>query len=86
MDAASAMEAAGIKTDVENGQCDFSNLPWLIVVCGMCLPLIAVPLTFVLIPDIDMSDNLKEVNGLPDVGGVAGEKTPLIKKDDPKKE
>lgn len=82
-----AMEAAGIKTDVENGQCDFSNLPWLIVVCGMCLPLIAVPLTFVLIPDIDMSDNLKEENGLPDVGGeTVGEKTPLIKKDDPKKE
>ena len=77
-----AMQAAGIKTDVESGQCDFSNLPWLIVVCGMCLPLMAVPLTFVLIPDIDMSDNLKEEEGLPEPGGdKAGEKTPLIKKE-----
>ena len=77
-----AMQAAGIKTDVESGQCDFSNLPWLIVVCGMCLPLVAVPLTFVLIPDIDMSDNLKEEEGLPEPGGdKAGEKTPLIKKE-----
>ena len=42
----------------------------------------AVPLTFVLIPDIDMSDNLKEEEGLPEPGGdKAGEKTPLIKKE-----
>ena len=42
---------------------------------------VAVPLTFVLILDIDMSDNLKEEVRPPEPGGdKAGEKTPLIKR------
>jgi hypothetical protein len=56
-----AMQYAGIKTDMtEDGECDFSNLPVLIVVCGMLLPLLSVPLTFVLIPDMAMTDPVKE--------------------------
>ncbi len=38
--------------------CEFSNLPWLIVVCHMVLPIVAIPLTFVLVPDIRLSDNI----------------------------
>mmetsp|Transcript_21394 Transcript_21394/g.34579 ORF Transcript_21394/g.34579 Transcript_21394/m.34579 type:complete len:561 (-) Transcript_21394:171-1853(-) len=53
-----AMQAAGIQTDLEVGQCNFDNLPHLIVICGMILPLTAIPLTFVLIPDIDMHDTV----------------------------
>ena len=56
-----AMQYAGIKTDVaEDGECDFTNLPTLIVLCGMLAPLLAVPLTFVLIPDMAMTDPVKE--------------------------
>tara|TARA_B110000977_G_scaffold87831_1_gene116843 strand:- start:8929 stop:10464 length:1536 start_codon:yes stop_codon:yes gene_type:complete len=55
-----AMQYAGIKTDMTEGECDFTNLPTLIVVCGMLLPLLAVPLTFILIPDIAMTDPVRE--------------------------
>jgi hypothetical protein len=57
-----AMQYAGIQTDVTEGECDFSNLPTLIVVCGMLLPLLAVPLVFILIPDIAMNDPVREDN------------------------
>ena len=77
-----AMQWAGIKTDVENGDCDFTNLSSLIVVCGMLLPLLAIPMTYVLIPDMDLSDPVhgegkdegkdEERRGLLDGGGVAG--------------
>ena len=73
-----AMQWAGIKTDVENGDCDFTNLSSLIVVCGMLLPLLAIPMTYVLIPDMDLSDPVhgegkdEERRGLLDGEGVAG--------------
>ena len=67
-----AMEYAGIKTEVtEGGACDFSNLPALIVVCGMLLPLLAVPMVYVLIPDMDLSDPVR-VDDDADAGGGGG--------------
>ena len=82
-----AMQWAGIKTDVENGNCDFTNLSSLIVVCGMLLPLLAIPMTFVLIPDMDLSDPVhgegkdEERRGLLDGEGVAGEMGSTAKTD-----
>eukprot|EP00960_Hanusia_phi_P050335 760158-Hanusia_phi.AAC.1 len=43
-----ATQAAGIKT---KEPCDFENLNMLVLVCHCLLPLIAIPLTFVLIPN-----------------------------------
>ena len=54
-----AMDLAGIKTDLnssEEGSCDFSGLPSLIFYCGILLPLISIPLTFVFLPNINMQD------------------------------
>ena len=74
-----AMQAAGIQTDLEVGECNFDKLPHLIVICGMILPLIAIPLTFILIPDIemhgtvDMGDDFEKSGG-----GGEEEKTPLV--------
>jgi folate/biopterin transporter len=79
-----AMQMAGIQTELEIGECNFDNLPHLIVICGMILPLIAIPLTFVLIPDIDMHetvdmDECEEDDGGGGGGGGKGEeKTPLV--------
>ena len=73
-----AMSAAGIKTDLtDGGSCDFDNLPVLIVVCGMILPLVAVPLTYVLIPDMDMHAESVEEESSPDA--TEGERTPLMR-------
>ncbi len=43
--------------------CDFSNLNTLVLVCHCLLPLINVPLTFILIPNKCMTDNLVEEEG-----------------------
>jgi len=54
-----AMDVAGIKTDLtsgEGGACDFSGLPSLVFYCGMLLPLVSIPLTFVFVPNINMQD------------------------------
>ena len=73
-----AMSAAGIKTDLtDGGSCYFDNLPVLIVVCGMILPLVAVPLTYVLIPDMDMHAESVEEESSPDA--TEGERTPLMR-------
>ncbi|CEM16026.1 unnamed protein product [Vitrella brassicaformis CCMP3155] len=50
---------AGIKTTPPG--CDFSALPLLVVICHMALPLIAIPLTFVLIPNKYFHDPLVDV-------------------------
>ena len=55
--------------------CDFENLSWLIVVCHFFLPLLAIPLTFVLIPDAKLTDSLTvDENGKTVV--TAAEKAP----------
>ncbi len=46
----------GIQTSVP---CDFTYLPWLIVVSHTLLPLLAVPLTWALIPRAKMADDLQ---------------------------
>eukprot|EP00290_Baffinella_frigidus_P011892 CAMPEP_0180150054 /NCGR_PEP_ID=MMETSP0986-20121125/21212_1 /TAXON_ID=697907 /ORGANISM="non described non described, Strain CCMP2293" /LENGTH=519 /DNA_ID=CAMNT_0022096899 /DNA_START=162 /DNA_END=1718 /DNA_ORIENTATION=- len=58
-----AVSVAGIKT---TGECDFQNLGWLVFVCHCLLPLLAVPLTFILIPDMLMTDTILEPSLLQD--------------------
>lgn len=48
----------GVRMDMDGGECDFDNLPRLIAVCHMLLPLITVPLTFVLIPRARLDERL----------------------------
>lgn len=57
-----ALDVAGIKTPA-NGACNFDNLALLLVISHVVLPLMTVPLTFVLIPNAKMTDDL--VGGLP---------------------
>lgn len=51
---------AGIKT---KDPCNFDNLNLLVFVCHCALPLIAIPLTFVLIPDKKMTDKIIDDDG-----------------------
>ena len=56
-----ATELAGISTEVTDSQeCNFDNLAWLVAVCHCLLPLLAIPLTFLLIPDKLMTDKIIE--------------------------
>eukprot|EP00802_Teleaulax_amphioxeia_P010046 Tamp_10071.p1 GENE.Tamp_10071~~Tamp_10071.p1 ORF type:complete len:642 (+),score=101.05 Tamp_10071:129-1928(+) len=52
-----ATQASGIKT---TAPCDFTNLSWLVAIAHCFLPLLAVPLTFVLIPNKLMTDKVIE--------------------------
>mmetsp|Transcript_23524 Transcript_23524/g.47952 ORF Transcript_23524/g.47952 Transcript_23524/m.47952 type:complete len:154 (+) Transcript_23524:42-503(+) len=52
-----ATQWSGVKT---TEPCDFSNLGTLVLVCHCLLPLIAVPLTFWLIPNKLMTDTILE--------------------------
>eukprot|EP00802_Teleaulax_amphioxeia_P003947 Tamp_03950.p2 GENE.Tamp_03950~~Tamp_03950.p2 ORF type:complete len:496 (-),score=123.98 Tamp_03950:2008-3375(-) len=54
-----ATEAAGIVTDEDKG-CNFDNLSMLVAICHCALPLLAIPLTFLLIPDKLMTDKIIE--------------------------
>lgn len=40
--------------------CSFKNLPILIIVCHLCVPLVQIPLTFLLIPSAKVCDELDE--------------------------
>jgi len=42
----------------KDGPCNFDNLTWLIIVGHVILPLLTVPLTFLLIPNARMTDDL----------------------------
>lgn len=55
-----AMEYAGIKTDLTTGSCNWDNLPNLILICGILMPLLAIPLTFIFVPDILMTDSVTD--------------------------
>ena len=52
-----AIEYAGIRTNIEDPmqKCDWNNLEWLITACGILSPLLCVPLTFVLIPNVSVT-------------------------------
>eukprot|EP00283_Hemiselmis_rufescens_P025926 CAMPEP_0173441318 /NCGR_PEP_ID=MMETSP1357-20121228/23893_1 /TAXON_ID=77926 /ORGANISM="Hemiselmis rufescens, Strain PCC563" /LENGTH=550 /DNA_ID=CAMNT_0014406887 /DNA_START=22 /DNA_END=1670 /DNA_ORIENTATION=+ len=52
-----ATQYANIQTDAP---CNFDNLTTLVAVCHCLLPLLAVPLTFILIPDKLMTDTIIE--------------------------
>jgi hypothetical protein len=73
-----ATQAAKIET---SEPCNFDNLTLLVAVCHCLLPLLAIPLTFVLIPDKLMTDKIiddDEMAETPGDGdaeaGVAGTK------------
>lgn len=56
---ASAMTYAGIHTDLVEGECNFDQLVSLLTVCGVALPLFAIPLIYLLIPDWLMHDDFR---------------------------
>jgi len=62
-----AIDRFGIRTPADGAACTFDNLGWLIFFCHVCLPLLTVPLTFVLVPDAKMTDDL-----LPAADGGSG--------------
>ncbi|GAB0490005.1 hypothetical protein MMPV_001234 [Pyropia vietnamensis] len=57
-----ALDIARIRTP-DTGACNFDNLALLVIISHVVLPLLTVPLTFVLIPNAKMTDDL--VGGLP---------------------
>lgn len=44
--------------------CHFAGLPLLLFVAHFCLPLLTVPMTFILIPDANMKDDLTLLEGV----------------------
>ncbi len=78
-----AMDFVGIHTDLSDaGACDFSGLPSLTFYCGMLLPLVSIPLTFIFVPNINMQDTVDFETGEPvrDASVEATERAPLIAK------
>ena len=51
--------AFGVEADLETNECHFENLPLLVVASHVLLPVLVVPLTFVLIPDVRLADPLR---------------------------
>lgn len=60
-----ALDIGGIKTPTDK-PCDFTNLTLLIIIGHVVLPLLTIPLTFWLIPNAKMTDDL--IGGLPMMG------------------
>lgn len=60
-----ALDEGGIQTP-DDALCDLSNLTLLIIIGHIVLPLLTIPLTFWLIPNAKMTDDL--VGGLPMMG------------------
>jgi hypothetical protein len=56
-------ETYGVGEDAGDGSCDFSRLSWLVVAGHMVLPLVMVPLTFLLIPDAAQTEDLQHLVG-----------------------
>jgi hypothetical protein len=75
-----AMNLVGIKTDIASGSCDFTGLPSLVFWCGMILPLLSIPLTFVLVPNMNMQDVVDFDTGKPATETSKAERAPLIAK------
>ncbi|KPA75940.1 putative folate/biopterin transporter [Leptomonas pyrrhocoris] len=47
----------------ENDKCNYENLPWLLFTVGVCIPLLVIPLSFLLprvriIDDVDIDGNV----------------------------
>lgn len=65
-------EAFGIST---KEPCNYTNLTYYILTCNFCLPLLSIPLTFCMIPDIRMKDpiivNPENDSGQEDDGGAS---------------
>lgn len=75
-----AMNLVGIKTDIASGSCDFTGLPSLVFWCGMILPLLSIPLTFVFVPNMNMQDVVDFDTGKPATETSKAERAPLIAK------
>lgn len=79
-----AMDYMGIKTDIMKegieGSCDFSQLPNLILYFGMLMPLTAIPLTFIFVPNINMQDTVNLETGRPENDESNSERAPLLAK------
>ena len=75
-----AMNLVGIKTDIASGSCDFTGLPSLVFWCGMILPLLSIPLTFVLVPNMNMQDVVDFDTGKAATETSKAERAPLIAK------
>ena len=61
--ALSGLDCTAMDTNIhkhpnEQQSCDFSNLSYLILVCHFGLPCLAIPLTFVLLPDAKLTDKI----------------------------
>ena len=54
-----ATTAAGVVAVPAEDDCDFANLPLLILVCHVAVPLLLLPLTFILVPNARMTDSLQ---------------------------
>jgi len=55
------IDMAGMHTTVTDGhECNFDSLSTLVIVCHMAVPLLLIPLTFLLIPDAYLTDDLFE--------------------------
>ena len=54
----SAMTFVGIHTDLVAGKCNFDQLIPLLMICGVVLPLFSVPFIYLLVPDINMHEDL----------------------------
>jgi len=62
-----AIDLTGIRTP-KDAPCNFDDLIWLVVTSHVILPLLTLPLTFVLIPNARMTDDLLGDLGTPAVG------------------
>eukprot|EP01059_Diplonema_ambulator_P027777 TRINITY_DN4644_c0_g1_i5.p1 TRINITY_DN4644_c0_g1~~TRINITY_DN4644_c0_g1_i5.p1 ORF type:complete len:612 (+),score=117.24 TRINITY_DN4644_c0_g1_i5:97-1836(+) len=50
--------AMGVEISENGGVCSYDNLPLLIFICHMLMPLLTIPLVFVLIPDARLTDDV----------------------------
>eukprot|EP00760_Papus_ankaliazontas_P039312 PhM_4_TR9530/c0_g1_i1/m.51141 len=55
------MDFFHIRADEETNECDFSGLPLLLIIAHVLIPLLNIPLTFMLIPDANMKDEMSHM-------------------------
>ena len=55
-----SMTFVGIHTDLVRGECNFDRFVPLLVISGLIIPLLSIPLIYLLIPDWDMHDDMSE--------------------------
>jgi hypothetical protein len=48
----------GVEANPDTNVCNFDKLPQLVAISHILCPLLVIPLTFILIPDLRMTDNI----------------------------